>query len=173
MRNMVIHEFFLSQRLFIRVIGLISGIVLGIGLIMEHVFHIPACNMCVLERYPYAVIMFLYLMSFILHSPQFDRLLPWFFTLIFLISMGLSFYHVGIEHHIFELPSFCGNTAHKSFQNVAALKEYLRHQKEVIRCDIVPLRIFNLSLAEWNFFLSLFLLGATVYHIKINRKNVA
>src|SRR5271156_6360756 len=165
-------QFLLSQRVFLRILCLISLGVISVSLTIKHALHILPCNMCILERYPYVAVMGLYLIGFLLpHKPQVHKILPWLMIPIFLISVGLSFYHVGLEHHVFELPSFCGNASPSNFQDVASLKAYLTEQKDIIRCDLVTLRILGLSMAEWKFFLSLFLLGLSVYFIKTHSKN--
>ena len=128
-------------------LALFSLLILMITLIMEYFFKVPVCRMCLLERYPYlaAAIVGLLAYFFTENSP----LHPWFkycLILVFLISTGLSFYHIGLEYGWFNLPSFCKESSPK-LETVEALRDQILNQKTIIPCNVVPLRIFFLSLA--------------------------
>lgn len=127
--------------------------------IMEHVFHISVCQMCRFERYPYwggtilATLMYLFVLG-----PASVKILKHLLVLNFVTGLGLSLYHVGLEYNLFNLPSFC-QPPQISAHSVEALKAQLLNQPLMVPCNIVSLRIFFLSLAEWNAIVSAFLTG--------------
>lgn len=130
------------------------------------------CQMCILERYPYSALLILSMISYFFPLHKIAPLVQAGIILTLLTSLGLSFYHVGLEYHFFNLPHFCGGGDPGHFENVEALKAYLSEQTQIVRCDIVLLKVLGHSLAEWNFFLSAALLGLTAYFIK-NKKHDA
>ncbi|WP_331256401.1 disulfide bond formation protein B [Candidatus Bealeia paramacronuclearis] len=131
-------------------IVLICFFSLGMAWIMEHVFGIQACQLCYYERYVYGAVGIVALSGLFLKKPQFLIITG----LIFFFGMGLSFYHVGIQNGWFELPSFC-QTA--QFDSNASLED-LRAQllgTPTITCNLVSWSLFGISLAGYNFIVSL------------------
>jgi disulfide bond formation protein DsbB len=157
-----------SPRFPILLIILTSLLVLITTFILEHFFEVPICRMCTIERYPYAIAallgVFLYFFS---ENTPFYKWGKYLLLIIFIVSLGLSFYHIGLEYEWFQLPSFCQGESAK-FDTVKDLRQQILNQKTVIPCNIVPLRLFFLSLAEWNGIASFFLLSISW---KLLRKN--
>jgi disulfide bond formation protein DsbB len=152
------HKNLSSQNLSL-LISLSSLLILLTTFLMEHGFNIPICRMCLLERYPYVAAVLVALASYFLEEKNpLSRWLKYALAVIFLISTGLSIYHLGLEHEWFDLPSFCQGSSTKA-ATVDALRAQIMSQKTFIPCNVVSLRIFFFSLAEWNAFASLFLLG--------------
>jgi len=142
-------------------IALISLCILGTTFILEHFFEIPVCRMCMLERYPYAVATLLGVLFYMFSDPTIlHRWARYLLIATFIVSTGLSFYHMGLEHNWFDLPEFCKGSSLK-LDTVEALRAQILSQTTVIPCNVVSLRLFFLSLAEWNGITSLILLGAS------------
>jgi disulfide bond formation protein DsbB len=77
-------------------------------------------------------------------------------ALIFAANAILAIYHSGVEAGLWEGPTACsGSLADLPKGN---LLEQLRTSK-VVRCDAVSLRVFGLSLANWNILISAALAG--------------
>jgi disulfide bond formation protein DsbB len=73
-------------------------------------------------------------------------------ALIFAANAGLAIYHSGVEWRLWNGPDDCtGSIA--AAPNVADFAKQLQHIK-VVRCDEVQIRIFGLSLANWNVVIS-------------------
>ena len=88
-------------------------------------------------------------------------------SLTFLVSIILSGYHWGIESNIF--PEFSGCTANNL--NILDKEELLNSLSEILpNCKDVSFRIFGLSLATINFFISLLIVIISLVVIK-NEKN--
>lgn len=73
-------------------------------------------------------------------------------AIIFAVNAGLGVYHSGVEWALWKGPQDCTG-AISSAPNVADFLKDLEHVK-VVRCDEVQLRIFWLSLANWNVLIS-------------------
>lgn len=140
-------------------LGIVSLTILSTTFLMEYGFKIPTCHMCVLERYPYLSASVLsFSLYFIPPGTLSHGIFKYCLFSAFLTSTLLSSYHIGLEHGGFELPSFC-KPAPLSAHSVEVLREKIMNQKTVIPCNAIPIRIFFLSLAEWNGLISLVLLG--------------
>jgi disulfide bond formation protein DsbB len=73
-------------------------------------------------------------------------------ALIFALNAGLGVYHSGVEWGLWKGPDDCTGAV-ASAPKVADFLEELQHIK-VVRCDEVQIRIFWLSLANWNVLIS-------------------
>jgi disulfide bond formation protein DsbB len=73
-------------------------------------------------------------------------------AIIFAVNAGLGVYHSGVEWALWKGPSDCTG-AISGAPNVADFLKELEHVK-VVRCDEVQIRIFGLSLANWNALIS-------------------
>jgi len=76
---------------------------------------------------------------------------------IFAVNAGLSVYHSGVEWKLWQGPTACAG-AYIAPQQGSSLIEQLETVK-VVRCDEAQLKIFGLSLANWDVLISLFLAG--------------
>jgi disulfide bond formation protein DsbB len=76
----------------------------------------------------------------------------WLLALIFAANVILAGYHTGVEAHFWKGPTACtGSIA--GAQSAANLVHQLATVK-LANCEVVQLRIFGLSLANWNFLVS-------------------
>ena len=72
-------------------------------------------------------------------------------ALIFAANMILAIYHSGVEAGLWQGPTAC--TGSGAGADGGDLLKQLETVK-VVRCDAVSLRVFGLSLANWNIFIS-------------------
>ena len=145
-------------------ISMISLISLLIALYIEFFLGYRPCKLCIYQRIPYLIAIFLTLLGI-----SYSKNLVWLYALllIFFSSFLLSGYHFGIEQEIFKEFSGCtGNSL-----NILDKDELLKLlNSEVNSCKNVDFRIFGLSLATINFLLS-FVIFILIFKVIKNEKN--
>ena len=145
------------------IIFIISLLSLLIALYIEFFLYYQPCKLCIYQRIPYLIAIFLTLLGII-----FSKNLIWLYSLllIFFSSFLLSGYHLGIEQEIFK--EFSGCTGDSI--NVTDKNELLKLlNSEVQNCKNVDFTVFGLSLAAINFLLSFFILVLILKVIKNER----
>ena len=91
---------------YFKIIFTISLISIIVAFFIEYVLGHQPCNLCLMQRIPYGLSIFLIILNFLIKkNVQFVILL---LILIFSFSFLISFYHFGIEQGYFEDSSFCG-----------------------------------------------------------------
>ena len=136
---------------FYTTIFVISLLSLLIALYIEFFLGYKPCKLCVYQRIPYLIAIFLTFLGI-----SYSKNLIWLYALllIFFSSFLLSGYHLGIEQEIFN--EFSGCTANSI--NIIDKNELLKLlNTEVKSCKNVEFRILGLSLASINFLLSFFI----------------
>ena len=155
---------FFEIKKFYTIIFLISLLSLLIALYIEYYLGYRPCKLCIYQRIPYLIAIFLTFLGII-----YSEKIIWLYTLllIFFSNFLLSGYHLGIEQEVFKEFSGCtGNSL-----NIMDKTELLKILKsQVNSCKNVDFRIFGLSLATINFLLSAVILILILKVIK-NEKN--
>jgi disulfide bond formation protein DsbB len=134
----------------------LSVIVIADVFFFQYVMGLVPCEICYVERWPWyaAVLITGGLLAF--RPPA---LLPWapaLLILLFLASVAIGVYHVGVEQHIFAGPDACtGPTLHGN--SIEELTRQLR-ATPAVRCDEPQWTLFGVSLAGWNVVVSGFAL---------------
>jgi disulfide bond formation protein DsbB len=134
-----------------------SATVLGAALLSQYWGGLAPCELCLLQRWPWA---FAIVVSFVATMVGSGPALPWVALLlaaIFAVSGAFAFYHVGVEQHWFAGPTACSGAA-TAADTVEALKAQLLRQQPV-RCDEVAWSLGGISLAGWNLLASLVMTG--------------
>ena len=146
------------------IVFIISLLSLLIALYIEFFLGYPPCKLCIYQRIPYLVSIFITFLGI-----SYSKNLIWLYVLLitFFSSFLLSGYHFGIEKEIFNEFSGCtGNSL-----NIIDKNELLKLlNSEINSCKNVDFRIFGLSLATINFLLSFVIFILTIKVIK-NEKN--
>ena len=121
---------------------------------IEHILGHKPCNLCLIERIPYGLSIFLVILNFFLKKDvKFFILL---LILIFIFSFIISVYHFGIEQGFFQESALCGL---KDTSEILSKEELLKHlSKNTVSCKDVTFRVFGLSLTTINIGISLFLI---------------
>ena len=120
---------------------------------IEYVLGHQPCNLCLIERVPYGLGLFLIILNYILVKNE--KFIILLLILIFAFSLILSFYHFGIEQGFFEESVVCGL---KDALNVITKEEILKQlQVKTVSCKDVTFRIFGFSLTAFNMIISLIL----------------
>jgi disulfide bond formation protein DsbB len=120
---------------------------------IEYVLGHQPCNLCLIQRIPYALGIILIILNYTLNRNE--KFIIILLILVFLFSFIISFYHFGIEQGFFEESAVCGL---KDTSNILS-KEELLEQLQVINvsCKDVTFKIFGFSLTSINIIISLFL----------------
>ena len=143
----------LTTRQFAGTVLAASIAVLGATLMSQYWGGLDPCELCLAERWPWwaaiAISVAAWLAGARLTLPAPAILL----ALVFLVSAGFGFYHVGVEQHWFPGPSAC-TASGAAATDIDALRAQLLG-KQAIMCDQVQWSLFGISLAGWNFLASL------------------
>ena len=125
---------------------------------IQYVLGHQPCNLCLIERIPY--IFSIIIISICLFSYKFEKIILIILSLTFFAATLLSFYHFGIEQGFIKESLVCD----LNFPSNNLNKEDLLNQlKEMpVRCKNVTFKIFGLSLATYNIFISLVLSVITI-----------
>src|SRR5579863_4144489 len=93
---------------------LASAAVLGTALLSQYWGGLRPCELCLLQRWPWAAAIAIALAALLAGG---RGALPWLalaLAAVFAVSVGLAFYHVGVEQHWFAGPTACTATAGKA-----------------------------------------------------------
>ena len=128
-----------------------SFIALSFAYFVEFVLGHEPCNLCKIERIPY--IGSIILISFLIFTSKWEKIILSIILLLFIFGSVTSIYHVGIEQGIISESLLCELGLNTNIQNTNDLLKSL--EKTPISCKDVTFRIFGLSLATFNAFLSI------------------
>ena len=148
----------IKNQKYLNLILLFSIFALIAAYFIQYVLDHQPCNMCLIERIPY--ISAIIIISLCLFFKKFEKISLIALTLIFFSAALISFYHFGIEQGFIEETLVCN----LDFENNLSTKEALLNQlkETVISCKDVTFKIFGLSLATINIFISLILSIITI-----------
>ena len=120
---------------------------------IQHVLGHQPCNLCLIERIPYFFTIII--ISICLFFHKFEKIILIILSLTFFTATLLSFYHFGIEQEFIKESIVCDLNS----SNHELTKEVLLNQLKVmpVSCKDVTFKIFGLSLATFNIFISLIL----------------
>ena len=120
---------------------------------VEYILGHKPCNLCLFQRLPYILIIFLIVLLFIFRN--FERLIFLFFSIIFLSGALLALYHFGIEQGVFSESFVCKGDDNGSTLNKEEILKQLKIRQ--ISCKDVTFTILGVSLATINTFVSMIL----------------
>lgn len=125
---------------------------LGMALLGQYGFGLQPCVLCVIQRYPFGIIIALGLLGFIL-SFKCSKSVVLMMSLIgltFLVNAVIAFYHTGVELHWWK--SFLEGCAVPDLGS--SPEDIIAHlsQAKAARCDEIPWAdpVLHLSMANWN-----------------------
>ena len=137
----------------LQLILLFSIFVLISAYYIQYILGHQPCNLCLIERIPYVFVIIVILLCLFLQ--KFEKISLIFISLAFLLLTLVSFYHFGIEQGFIEESLVCDLN---NEEKVLTPEELLKKLKEKnISCKVVTFKIFGLSLATINIFISLIL----------------
>ena len=136
----------------ISILILISLVLISAFIIEFALGHEP-CNLCVYQRIPYFLSIFL--IGLIFFVKKLEKITLLVLSLVFFISFILAFYHFGIEQGFFQETTACFTD---NLQNELTKEQILEKLKQSnISCKNVSFKVLGLSLASINSILSIVL----------------
>ena len=143
---------------------IISILALTSAYFIEYFLGYKPCNLCLLERIPYALSIIIILANFKFKFN--DKSILLVLIIIFVVSALLSIYHLGIEQGLIEESFVCSTKDNLNLNKEQLLQEL---QKMNISCKNVAFTIFGLSLTTYNILLSV-IISATLIKIYAKQK---
>ena len=125
---------------------------------IQYILGHQPCNLCLIERIPY--IFSIIILSVCLFSNKFDKITLIILSLTFFAAALLSFYHFGIEQGFIKESLVCDLNSPNNELSKEALLNQLKEMS--VSCKNVTFKIFGLSLATFNIFISLILSIITI-----------
>lgn len=153
-------------------IGIISAFTLLFALIRQYGFGDSPCYLCFFERIPYGLAAIIGIGVGGFYAVYRPGVIPFLFLkimlVIFVISAGLAFYHIGVEQKWFPLLEACQGAlpSSENFEEFFATLQAtsVSHTK----CD-EPVLLWGIPYTFYNFGLSLFMVIYCLYVIKKGR----
>ncbi|MDC3024949.1 disulfide bond formation protein B [Candidatus Pelagibacter sp.] len=140
-----------KAEIYLKIIFLVSFFALISAFFIEYILGHQPCNLCLIERIPYALSIILIMTIFLIQRNE--KFLVLLLILIFIFSFMISFYHYGIEQGFFQESSVCGvRNITENITKEDLLKEL---SEKTVSCKDVTFRIFGLSLTSINIVVSL------------------
>ena len=125
---------------------------------IQYVLGHQPCNLCLIQRIPY--IFSILIISICLFTEKFEKITLITLSLTFFITTLFSFYHFGIEQGFIMESLVCDLNVSN---NELSKEDLLNQLREVpVSCKNVTFKIFGLSLATFNIFISLMLCAITM-----------
>ena len=118
---------------------------------IQYVLKHQPCNLCLIERIPYIASIIIILIC--IFSKKFEKISLIILSLIFFSAALISFYHFGIEQGFIKESLVCNLSEESGYLSKKALLKQLKVVP--ISCKDVTFKIFGLSLATFNIFISL------------------
>lgn len=119
----------------------------------QHVVAILPCHLCILQRWPHAIMVGLAVLALLWPT----RLAIGLGALVAAVSAGLAVYHSGVERKLWAGPSDCTGGQDLSGLDGTDLLS-TDFTVGIVRCDEISFSILGLSFANMNVVLSLGLL---------------
>ena len=148
----------LKKKKFYLFILFYSLIAIFFALYIEHVLGYKACKLCLYQRVPYIIAIFI---SFIGYNYFKNNKILILVFIIFIISALVSGYHYGIENNIFEEFSGCAVNSLDIVDKTELLKSL---NDNVVSCKDANFKLFGISLAGINLLFSLLII---IYSLRI------
>ena len=133
----------------------IGGAAIGGALLFQYAGGLEPCELCLLERWPYYAAIPIAALA-LATGP---RGAGWWIALlflVFLVSAGLGGYHVGVEHGWLQGPTACTGPAGGGAKTAEEFARMIE-ERQAVQCDQVPWSLMGISLAGFNFLVSLLL----------------
>jgi disulfide bond formation protein DsbB len=133
---------------------------------LQYAFHKLPCPLCYMQRWPYEANCLIGLIAAVLAGKYpraaFAALLA--AGLAFGVGVGISGFHIGVEHDWWEGLKTCGlNVGPPPNATMEELKKYFENTP-IVDCKVAGWRFLGVSLTEWNFLASLFWMIFTFFH---------
>tara|TARA_B110000037_G_C16994735_1_gene454600 strand:+ start:511 stop:1008 length:498 start_codon:yes stop_codon:yes gene_type:complete len=157
----------IKNKKILNLILLFSILAIITAYIIQYALGHQPCNLCLIERIPY--IFSIIIISVCLFYNKFEKITLIILSLTFFSATLLSIYHFGIEQGFITESLVCDLN---SPINELTKEALLNQLKEVpVTCKDVTFKVFGLSLATFNIFISLMLSVITMKIFLTYEKN--
>ena len=130
-----------------------SGALLGGAYYFQYVVGLAPCEMCLWQRWPHMVAIAAGLLALAAFAaPRLGLALLVVAIAALFVTSGLGVYHAGVEQHWWQGPQNCTGRVPAGL-TAEELKQYLMNAR-MVRCDEIPWKMWNISMAGWNAILS-------------------
>ena len=141
----------IKNKMILNLILLFSVFALIAAYFIQYVLKHQPCNLCLIERIPY--FLSIIVISICLITRKFEKVSLLVLSLIFFSATLISFYHFGIEQGFIRESLVCDLNIESNNLSKEALLNQLKTLS--VSCKDVTFKIFGLSLATFNIFISL------------------
>ena len=148
----------IHQKTTLHLILLFSIFALSAAYFIEYILGHQPCNLCLIERIPYAISIIIIVIC--LFTQKFEKITLIILSITFFAAALLSFYHFGIEQGFIKESLVCDLNNPSNELSREALLNQLKEMP--ISCKNVTFKIFGLSLATFNVFISIILSAITI-----------
>jgi len=145
-------------------VGLISLSVFALSsaYFAEYVMKLAPCSLCIYARFPYLALIKLSITGLVIRKLSKYTMILIILTLFCASSIAL--YHSGVERGFWEPSKICNTLIHiPDHLSVKDIRKMFESQENTPSCTKAALKIFNLSLAEWNLLLNSGLLAGVIF----------
>ena len=157
----------IKNKMIFNLILLFSIFALIAAYFIQYVLKHQPCNLCLIERIPY--FFSIMVISIFLFTKKFEKLCLIILSLIFFSAALIAFYHFGIEQGFIKESLVCDLNNENNNLSKEALLNVLKTMP--ISCKDVTFKIFGLSLATFNIFITLILSVITMKLFLTYEKN--
>ena len=138
---------------FLFLLLILISLVLVSAFVIEYHLGYKPCSLCIYERIPYFISIFLILK--ILFNKNYQKITLFILFLVFLISATLGFYHFGIEQGFFNESLICA--AENLSENISKEELLTLLESNPISCKDIAFKILGFSLSSINTIFSIIL----------------
>jgi disulfide bond formation protein DsbB len=130
-----------------------SILLLGGAYYFQYVVGLAPCEMCLWQRYPHMLAILFGLITIpLLVEPKVALVFALAAVLALFATSGIGVYHAGVEQHWWQGPQACSGRVPAGL-SAEELKTWLMGAR-MVRCDEIPWKMWNISMAGWNAILS-------------------
>lgn len=126
----------------------------------QYIGDMHPCVLCIYQRWPHGLAIPIGIAAWVLRDHAAGPWLAILAGLVLLTGAAIAGFHVGVEYKWWEGTSSCGSTEQPD--NLKDLMKMLEAQP-IVRCDEVPWSMFGISMAGYNFLISIGLGLAGLY----------
>ena len=134
---------------------------------IQYILGHQPCNLCLIERIPYIFSIIIILICLL--SQRFEKIVLLTLSLTFFAATLLSLFHFGIEQGFIKESLVCDLNSPSGELSKEALLNQLKEMP--ISCKNITFKVFGLSLATFNIFISLILSAITMNNFQTYEKN--
>ena len=128
--------------------------------IVEIFAKVPPCKLCIYQRIPYLIIIFVGIVSLIFKK---ELIFLYLSLLTFFINFLISFFHSLVERKLIRYDVGC-SSSNENFEDIESLRMSLENTP-IAKCDEINFSIFGLSLANINLIILIFFIFINILFI--------